>query len=217
MRDITERHNEVIKKLSKRLAAIHKESENRPQWRLEQQAAALDEARRESRNLAVDLKMAAATQETASRDVFNETRKGAGKVKPAPSEALLWRQQAALLNGLEPKQAIPRYSYMLSKLTPDEKQAWKHVFDDALEFAVFGDPEFEFQAQQEIAKHRTPEEKAALRASQKAERFSEYVPTILGIFESNLKEAQSGETPANDPAEVFDRITADIDAEFAKV
>jgi hypothetical protein len=217
MRDIFNKHNDIVNRLRQKLAEADREGEGRPQWKLERRAAALDEAKKASTSLRVDLKITTANKSQAAHDVFNETRKGGAKTKPAPSEALLWRQQAALLNGLEPKQAIPRYSHMLSKLTPDEKLAWRYVFDDALELAVFGDPALEFQAAQVINQNRTPDEKAALKAMQKAERFEDFVPTLTAIFETNLKEAEDGDKQANDPAVVFDTINNDIDAEFAKL
>jgi len=217
MRTLAEQHNTVVKELSKRLKAIDKEGENRPQWKLEQRAEATDKARRESRRLAVELKTFTARQEVASRDLYNETRKGAGKAKAAPSAELLWRQQAALLLGLEPEKAIERYSYMLGKLTPDEKGEWRHVFDDTLELAVQGDPVYEFQAEQEIARHRTSDEKAVLRAKQKAERMSEFVPTLTAIFDDNFQDALDGREPASDPASVYDTMEQNIEAEFSRV
>jgi len=217
MRALLEQHNNIIKELSKKLKTIEKEGEGRPQWKNEQRAEAIDEARSISRVLAVELKTTAARQENASRDVFNETRKGLGKTQTAPTQELLWRQQATLLNNLEPEKAIERYRYMLGKLTPDEKKAWRHVFDDTLELAVLGDPIFEFQAEQEIAKNRTPDEKAALRAKEKAERLSEFLPTITAIFEDNFKDALDGREPANDPASVYDTIQQNIEAEYSRV
>ena len=91
------------------------------------------------------------------------------------------------------------------------------MFDDGLELATYGEPELEYQAAQVISKYRTPDEKAALQAKQKAERFEDFIPTLTAVFQANLKEAEEGETSANDPENVLSEIEQKVDAEFAKI
>jgi len=189
-----------------------------PQWKLENRAAAISEAKAASLIIAADLNIMTAQKRNITQDVFNETRKGGAKIKPAPSEKLYWLQQVqAAFNGRTPEQAIELYSYQLSKMTPDERLAWRYMFDDGLELATYGDPVLEFKAAQIINQNRTIEEKSALKAMQEAERFQDYAPTIKAIFQANLDEAIDGEKQASDPAEVFDTISNDIAAELAKV
>jgi len=219
VRKIINRHNDLITTLRQKLAEIDRDGEGRPQWKNEKRAEALDTARAASRTLAVELSLAAAQKYVVSRDVFNEIRKGGSKVKPAPSEKLYWFQQAqALFNGRKPEQAIELYGYQLKKMTPEERQAWRYVFDDALELATYGgDPALEYQASQVINQNRTLDEKGALRAMQEATRLQDYAPTLKAIFEANFTEAIENDKQANDPAEVLDVIERDISAELARV
>lgn len=218
MRSICEKHNNITSKLRNNLETIQKESEGRPAWAREQRAEAIDKAKAESRSLAVELKVEVAGKQNAARDVFNETRKGQSTKTPTASERLLYQQHAAMMfAGKTPEQSIQLYEYSLSKLTPAEKQSWRHVYDDALELACYGDPAIEFQAAQTIAKYRTPDEKSALRAVQKADRMGDFTETITAVMETNIQEAIDGETQANNPAEVFDIIERDVAAELASV
>lgn len=218
MKKIINKHNDIITTLRQKLDEINREGEGRPTWKLEKRTAAIDEAKKASQGLAVDLSIMAAQKRADTLDVFNEMRKGGAKVKPAPSEKLYWLQQVqAAFNGRTPEQAIEMYKHQLTKLTPEERQAWRYMFDDGLELATYGDPELEFQAAQTINQNRTLDEKSALKAMQEAERFQDYAPTLKAIFQANLSEAIDGEKQANDPAEVFDTISNDISAELAKV
>ena len=218
MRKIINRHNDLIATLRQKLSEADREGEGRPAWKLEKRAEALETARRASGNLTVELKVEAANQRIFARDVFNETRKGGAKTKPAPSEKLFWQQQAqALFNGRAPEQRIELYKYQLTKMTPEERQAWRYVFDDNLELSVYGEPALEYQAAQIINQHRTIDEKVALHAMRKADRFEEFVPTLTAIFQTNLKEAEAGEASANDPDNVLSDIEQNVEAEFARV
>jgi hypothetical protein len=218
MRQLINKHNDIITTLRQKLTEINREGENRPAWKLENRTAAINEAKKASLSLAADLNIMTAQKRNITQDVFNETRKGGAKIKPAPSEKLYWLQQVqAAFNGRTPEQAIELYSYQLSKMTPDERLAWRYMFDDGLELATYGDPVLEFKAAQIINQNRTIEEKSALKAMQEAERFQDYAPTIKAIFQANLDEAIDGEKQASDPAEVFDTISNDIAAELAKV
>lgn len=218
MRKIISRHKDVIATLRQKLAEADREGEGRPQWKAEQRAAAIEEARRASGTMAVELKLEAANKRLACQDVFNEIRKGGAKTKPAPSERLYWLQQAqALFNGRTPEQAIELYSYQLKKMTPEERQAWRHVFDDSLELSVYGEPDLEYQAAQVINQNRTTDEKAALHAMRKADRLEEFVPTLTAILQANLQEAEAGEASANDPDNVLSDIERKVEAEFARI
>jgi hypothetical protein len=218
VRKIINRHNDLMTTLRQKLAEVDRDGEGRPQWKSEKRAEAIDTARAASRTLALELSLAAAQKYVASQDIFNEIRKGGSKVKPAPSEKLFWLQQAqALFNGRKPEQAIELYGYQLKKMTPEERQAWRHVFDDALELATYGDPTLEFKTAQVIGEHRTIDERAALRAMQEATRLQDYAPTLKAIFEANFTEAIENDKQANDPAEVLDVIERDISAELARV
>jgi hypothetical protein len=218
LRKIINRHNDVITTLRQKLAEIEREGEGRPGWKLEKRAEALEEAKRASGTIAVELKLEAANKRIACQDVFNEIRKGGAKTKPAPSERLYWLQQAqSLFNGRTPEQAIELYSYQLKKMTPAERLAWRHVFDDSLELSVYGEPDLEYQAAQVINQNRTLDEKAALHAMRKADRLEEFTPTLTAVFQANLKEASEGEESANDPDNVFSDIEQKIEAEFARV
>jgi hypothetical protein len=218
MRQLINKHNDIVTTLRQKLTEINREGEGRPAWKLENRTAAINEAKKASLSLAADLNIMTAQKRNITQDVFNETRKGGAKIKPAPSEKLYWLQQVqAAFNGRTPEQAIELYSYQLSKMTPDERLAWRYMFDDGLELATYGDPVLEFKAAQIINQNRTIEEKSALKAMQEAERFQDYAPTIKAIFQANLDEAIDGEKQASDPAEVFDTISNDIAAELAKV
>jgi hypothetical protein len=220
MRSILARHNDIISKLAARLATIQREGEGRPHWVIQERAAAIDGAKSASRDMAIELKLMAATQTTEARDNFNKAWRGLNHrtLKHTPSERLLWQQLAATtFNGRTPEQAFELYERLVNRMAPEERILYRHIPDEFLELAVYGEPANEFKASQVIDKYRTPEEREARLVLLKAERFEDFVPTLTAIFATNLKEAEDGDKQANDPLNALDNIEQNVAAEFAQV
>jgi len=215
MKKLLSDHNEIIKNLQRNLEEINRFSEGQPRRRAEETTAVVEAASNKSQSIAVQLKVIAARQQEAARDVHNEYRKnhGSNKRPATPSEMLFYQNQASLLRDMTPEGRIPGYHYLIGKLTPPERENWRYLFDDYLELLAQGDELAQLQIQAAIDQYRSPDEKAALRAMIQADRMAEYVPTIEGILKSNLLEASKGEAIANDPESVFDGILNDIEAE----
>lgn len=220
MRKILARHNDITATLRARLADIKKEGENRPEWRLREKNEAIEKARGASRELAIALKMQMVADQAAAKANFIEAWKNTKHrtLQHTPAERLAWQQLAqASLQGREPEQAQAVYERQVQSMTAEERLLYRHIFDQFLELAVYGDPTAEYSVARTIDKYRSAEEIEARAAMHKAERMADFEPTLKAILETNITEAIEGETQANDPLEVFETIERDVNAEFAKV
>lgn len=220
MRKILARHNDITTALRARLANIEKEGENRPQWALKERNEAIEKAKAASRDLTVELKMQAMADQAEAKASFIKAWKNTDHrtLKHTPTERLAWQQLAqASLQGREPEQAQAVYERQVQSMTAEERLLYRHIFDQFLELAVYGDPTEEYNAARTIDKYRSAEEKQARAAMDKAERMADFVPTLKALMETNIKEAKEGEKQASDPLEVFETIEQDVKAEFAKV
>ena len=194
----------------------HKEIKDQlgtPAWekqalaQLEKEAAAL------VKEAQSDLQVESTKELLAKRARFEELSKNK-KASIAPHEKGLAQSDAQYTLGRVPKEkVIDTYKRVVSTLDSDERRL-RHFWDRQLKREVAGDKVLEYHAEQAIDSFRTPEEREAHQEYKVAARTADYVPTVQGVLEMEVKHALAGEPQATDLNDLYGQITHDIASEM---
>ncbi len=184
------------------------------EWTLKKVNEATETARQANRHLQLEMKIETAGLQNEAKEYYLGVWQGDNQGVSSGAEKAQWRSLAQnCFKGRSPEEAIEIYERQVDRMTTTDKKKYRHIFDQELEIATYGDPVKEHMAGKAVDKHRSQEEREAKKDFDMSRRTGEFLGTLTAQFDMNLDGAEKGEAPL-ETTSIVDGIEKNVTGEF---
>ena len=165
---------------------VYKEGRNR-QWEHDQVQSLKDKYKSQVSQVTNEMLLRSLQATAEAGKKAEQARKKTGRVDPKDGAEKLYHHNRvmALLGDLKDERAIDEFDYLASSLDEHEKK-YHFIYEDVLRSRV-RDPIYQVGLENVLNKHKSPEERAALRDAKLAEIMREHDKMLRGIIEQDVE------------------------------